>query len=89
LLKRGAQPRGAADQAAGQWGIRPFLPALGPLLDAGADPDDALKIVIRTNDIEAARLCVKAGADPRVIISKQGAWNDEMEAFLRSFDRAS
>jgi hypothetical protein len=89
LLKRGAQPRDAADQAAGQWGIKPFLPALGPLLDAGADPDDALEIVIRTNDIEAARMCVEAGADPRAIVSKRRAWNDEMEAFLRSFDCSS
>lgn len=73
LLKRGAQPRDAANQAAGRWGTHPFLPALGPLLDAGANPDDALALVIRTNDIEAARLCVKAGADPRAIISSQEA----------------
>ena len=68
LLKRGAQPRDAADQSAGPYG---FLPALGPLLDAGADPDHALKIVIQRNDVEAVRLCVKAGADPRAIISMQ------------------
>jgi hypothetical protein len=73
LLKRGAQPRGAADQSAGRWGVRTFLPALGPLLDAGADPDSALKLVIRTNDIEAARLCVKAGADTRALISSPEA----------------
>lgn len=73
LLKRGAQPRGAADQAAGRWGVEPFLPALGPLLDAGADPNSALGLVICTNDIEAARLCIEAGADPRTIISNQEA----------------
>lgn len=121
LLKRGAQPRDAADQSAGQLGAIPFLPALGPLLDAGADPDDALKLVIRTNNLEAARLCVEAGADLKAIISSQEAraarlaarpetnsdnegeyyddehpsddesdagWNDEMETFLRSYDRA-
>lgn len=75
LLKRGAQPRGsgAANQAAGRWGTHPFLPALGPLLDAGADPDGALELVIRTKDIEAVRLCVEAGADLKEIISKQEA----------------
>jgi ankyrin repeat protein len=121
LLKRGAQPRDAANQCAVMLGATPFLPALGPLLEAGADPDDALRVVIRTNDIEAARLCVEAGADPRAIISSQEAraarlavrpeltsdneeeyyddehpsddesdagWNDEMEAFLRSFDHS-
>lgn len=71
LLKRGAQPRDAADQSAGQDGAIPFLPALGPLLDASADPNDALEIVIHTHDIEAVRLCVKAGADPRAVISMQ------------------
>ena len=73
LLKRGAQPRDAADQAAGQWGIKPFLPALGPLLDAGADPDDALEVAVYTDNIEAAEICLKAGADPRKIISSQEA----------------
>lgn len=50
------------------------MPPLGPLLDAGADPDDALGlVVIRTNDIQAARLYVEAGADPRAIIASQEA----------------
>lgn len=122
LLGRGAQPRAAANQAVGIWGVPPFLPALGPLLDAGADPDYVLRLVICTNNIEAARLCVGSGADPKAIISYQEAraarlaarpelnsdnedeyyddehpsddeseagWNDEMEAFLRSFDHAS
>jgi len=70
LLKRGAQPRGTADQSIGEWGVEPFSPALGPLLDAGADPDSALELVIRINDIGAARLCVQAGADPRAIIGR-------------------
>lgn len=72
LLKRGAHPRGL-DQIVGRWGVDPFLPALGPLLDAGANPDSALKLIIHTGDIEAARLCVEAGADPRAIISSQEA----------------
>jgi ankyrin repeat protein len=98
LLKRGAQPRGAADKAAGEWGAKPFWPALGPLLDGGADPDDALEWVICTNDVEAARLCVEAGADPRAITSSQKAraarcrpvaYPSDMDAFLRSFDHAN
>lgn len=123
LLRRGAQPKAAAHQAAGSmWGVPPFLPALGPLLDAGADPNYVLRLVICTNNIEAARLCIEAGADLKAIISQQEAratrlaarpelssdnedgyyddehpsddesetgWNDEMEAFLRSFNHAS
>jgi ankyrin repeat protein len=98
FLKRGAQPRGAADISAGRWDVPPFLPALGPLLDGGADPDDALEWVICTNDIEAAKLCVEAGADPRAITSSQRAYAirrrpvthpSDMDAFLQSFDHAS
>jgi ankyrin repeat protein len=98
LLKRGAQPRGAANISAGRWGVQLFLPALGPLLNGGADPDRALEWVIRTNDAEAARLCVEAGADPRAITSSQKARaarsrrgahpSDDMDAFLHSFDHA-
>jgi hypothetical protein len=77
LLKRGAKPSDAADQAAGRrWErkpFEPFLPALGPLFDAGADPDDALEVAVYTDKIEAARICLKAGADPRNIISSQEA----------------
>ena len=40
---------------------------------AGADPDSALELVIRAYDIEAARLCVKASADLRVIVDRQEA----------------
>ena len=122
LLGRGAQPRAATDRAVGLWGLRPFLPALGPLFDAGADADDVLEGAIHTNNIEAARSCIEAGANPKAMISYQEAraarlaarpelnldnedenyddehpsddeveagWNDEMEAFLRSFEHAS
>ncbi|KAM0703823.1 hypothetical protein Q7P35_009762 [Cladosporium inversicolor] len=100
LLGRGAQPRAAANQAVGIWGVPPFLLALGPLLDASADPDYVLRLVICTNNIEAARLCVglELNSDnedeyyddehPSDDESEAG-WNDEMKAFLRSFDHAS
>ena len=77
LLKRGAKPSDAAYQSAGRrWGAtayEPFLPALGPLLDAGANPDRTLRIAVYIDNIEAARICLKAGADPREIISSQEA----------------
>ena len=73
LLARGARPTPAVNQAVGIWAIPPFLPALGPLFDAGIDPDDILRLVVYTNNIEAARLCIEAGANPKAIISQQEA----------------
>ena len=76
-MKRGAKPSDAAPQAAGrQWGLtayEPFLPALGPLFDAGADSGRTLRVAVYTNDIEAAGICLEASADPREIISSQEA----------------
>lgn len=73
LLARGARPTPAVNQALGIWAVPPFLPALGPLLDAGADADDVLESAIHTNNIEAARLCIEAGANAKAMISYQEA----------------
>jgi hypothetical protein len=77
LLKRGAKPSDAAPQSAGRrWGrqvYEPFLSALGPLLEAGADPGRTLEVAVYENNIEAAKICLEAGADPRKIISSQEA----------------
>lgn len=43
---------------------RPFAPALEPLLDAGADANDALRYAVKNGNREAAEICVRYGADP-------------------------
>lgn len=71
LLKRGADP-----EKAGKYGHRPvikaigdaantgFLPALIPLLEAGVDTTSALICAVHSGNVEAAELCLQAGADP-------------------------
>lgn len=65
LLKRGARmndppwfPVYYAVEAGG------FLPALEPLLRAGADVVEALKISASTTNIDAAKACLQYGPDP-------------------------
>lgn len=41
-----------------------FLPALEPLLRAGADATKALKISVIKRNIDAAKACLQFGADP-------------------------
>lgn len=79
LLKRGANPLGRFEYPISQsigaclWGPEEFLPAQQPLLEAGAKADLALSIAIREDRLEAAKICVAAGADPRLAISDQEA----------------
>jgi len=74
LLKRGANPKSAVSQSIGMCYWRgEFLPALGPLLDAGADPDVALDLAATRDDIEAAAICLSRGANPRLAIESQEA----------------
>lgn len=74
LLKRGANPESAVSHSIGTnyWRAE-FLPALGPLLDAGADPDAALELAATRDDIEAAAICLSRGANPRPVIQSQEA----------------
>lgn len=65
LLKRGARvnephwsPVSYATKPGG------FLPALEPLLRAGADTSKALDISVLRRNIDAAKLCLQFGADP-------------------------
>ena len=74
LLKRGANPESAVSHSVGtNYWRTGFLPALGPLLDAGADPDAALELAATRDDIEAAAICLSRGANPRPVIQSQEA----------------
>lgn len=77
-----------ADQSAGRrWernSCQPFVPALGPLFDADANPDWTLEVADYTDNIEAARICLEAGADPRKNILSQEARAARLAARLRT-----
>jgi C4-dicarboxylate-specific signal transduction histidine kinase len=74
LLLRGADPESGMEVAIGNCIYsNNFLPALGPLLQAGADPNRALSQAIRQKDIEAARICLDHGAEVMLAIEEQRA----------------
>ena len=68
LLKRGADPkaRGGTSLIYLAIGsclfIEGYLPALGPLIDAGANVDQALQYAVEHNSIEAAQIAIGRGA---------------------------
>lgn len=71
LLKRGANPEPAIVLAIGRaTAHHGWLPAVGPLLKAGADADCALEAAIDRKNLDAAKLCVAYGADPSVMHEK-------------------
>jgi ankyrin repeat protein len=47
-----------------------FLPALEPLLRAGADATQALQQIVSTRNIDAAKACLQFGADPTPALRK-------------------
>jgi len=71
LLRRGADPERAIDYAVGNFLYRKFLPAVGLLIDAGANADRALGQAAKNKDIEAAKICLAHGADVSVVIEEQ------------------
>lgn len=73
LLERGANPTGSVYQAIDNNITNSWAPAVGPLLDAGADPDDAFEHAVDYSNFEAARMCVEKGADPTKVLEKQQA----------------
>jgi hypothetical protein len=71
LLKRGADPEPAIVLAVGRATARHgWLPAVGPLLEAGADADCALEAAVDRKNLDAVRLCVAYGADSYVMHEK-------------------
>jgi ankyrin repeat protein len=90
LLARGAEPEPAIADAIGHFKFSEgYLPALCPLLDAGADLSRAFDWAVRWGNIEAARICLERGADPtdeleqRRLRDARKAPNDEPEEDTR------
>lgn len=71
LILRGADPERAMQYAVGNCLYRKFLPAVGLLIDAGANADRALGRAVDNKDIEAARICLAHGADVSVVFEEQ------------------
>lgn len=71
LLVRGANPESAMGHAIGNCLYRSFHPAVGLLIDAGANADRALSLAADSRDVEAARICVAHGANLSVVIEEQ------------------
>lgn len=74
LLDGGTSAKGArrslVAQAIGHHFFGGFLPALGPLLDAGADVDHAFMYALCRNNVDAAKICFERGADPTHSLEK-------------------
>jgi len=71
LLNRGANPRSAIQIAIGRPSApHGWLPAVGPLLKAGADVGYTLESAVDRKNLEAAKLCVAYGADPSIMHEK-------------------
>ena len=71
LLQRGANPERAIYQTIKNVLTQSWLPALGPLLDAGANPDHAFAVAVDDLNFEAAKICLEKGADPTLVLRKQ------------------
>jgi len=71
LLTRGANPEPAIVLAIGRaTAPHGWLPAVVPLLEAGANADWALEDAVDRKNLDAAKLCVTHGADPSVMHEK-------------------
>lgn len=90
LLQRGANPEKAVNQVVSGYSIRPWMWALGLLLDAGADPNRAFEDAVERFRLEAARVCLGKGADPTVVLRQHQARAASRAAgtFVRECDEA-
>jgi hypothetical protein len=73
LLARGADPNSGIKYAVGNGLFTTYLPALTPLLAAGADAERALSQAVDTKNVNAAKICLAHGADPSEVIEEQRA----------------
>ncbi|KAK8119330.1 uncharacterized protein PG998_003956 [Apiospora kogelbergensis] len=82
LLKRGADANGgpASDHAPAHTAITlrsPWLPALAPLFEAGADPTSALVQAVLSDNVDAARICLEHGADVDAVKEEEKLTREE------------
>lgn len=81
LLGRGAKATDAAVQhAIGYCQDEGYLPALCPLLDAGADLEEAFDWAVHWGNLEAARICLERGADPTRMLEEHCALKERTAA---------
>lgn len=73
LLARGADPESGVKYAIGNFLFTSYLPALAPLLEAGANADRALDRAVGSKSVEAARICLAHGADLSRVVEEQQA----------------
>jgi hypothetical protein len=74
LLERGAAPDRALYATIDPVISEPWLPGLAPLLDAGANADNALEYAVNYLRFEAAEVSVAKGASVSKVVEKQLAW---------------
>ncbi|KAK5113794.1 hypothetical protein LTR62_003178 [Meristemomyces frigidus] len=74
LLERGAVPDKTLYATIDPVINDPWLPGLAPLLDAGADADDALERAVTHLRFGAAEICVAKGCNVSKVLGKQQAW---------------
>jgi hypothetical protein len=78
LLQRGADPHEAMAIAIGDICCGGWLPAILPLLDAGANPDRAIELAVRAGNVGAASICMQEGADQECALQEQQKMADTM-----------
>jgi len=84
LLARGANPDKAVYQTI-DYTLKDLLPALGPLLDAGADANKSFEHAVDRLNFEAAKISLEKGADPTRALRMQRA--KAAKKATHSFDR--
>lgn len=77
LLQRGADPQEAMALAIGSECCGGWLSAILPLLDAVANPDRAIELAVRANNVAAASICLRHGANREVPVEEQRRLTDE------------
>lgn len=87
LLERGANPEKAVYTTIDSVISAPWVPALEPLLDAGASADDALEHAVDHLNFEAARICVAKGADATMVLGKQHSRIARIQAGTFDYER--
>jgi ankyrin repeat protein len=85
LLARGADPESGVNYAIGNFLFTSYLPALAPLLEAGANADRALDRAVGSKNVEAAKICLAHGADLSRVMEEQRARAIRVQARRKAF----